>query len=30
MDIAYLVLTVVFFAITVALVFGCERLRRQP
>jgi hypothetical protein len=30
MDIAYLVLTVAFFAITVALVLGCERLRRQP
>ena len=30
MDIAYVVLTVVFFAITVALAFGCEKLRRQP
>jgi hypothetical protein len=30
MDIAYLALTVVFFAITVALAFGCESLRGQP
>jgi hypothetical protein len=30
MDIAYVILTVVFFAITAALTFGCEKLRRQP
>jgi hypothetical protein len=30
MDIAYLVLTVAFFAITVALVYGCENLRGRP
>jgi len=30
MDIAYVILTVFFFAITVALALGCERLRRQP
>jgi hypothetical protein len=28
MDAAYLVLIVVFFAGAVALVYGCERLRR--
>jgi hypothetical protein len=30
MDIAYLGLTLVFFAITAALVYGCEKLRGQP
>jgi hypothetical protein len=30
MDIAYLALSVVFFAITVALAFGCESLRVRP
>jgi hypothetical protein len=30
MDIAYLILTLVFFALTGALAFGCEKLRRQP
>jgi len=30
MDIVYLVLTLVFFAVTVALVYACEKLRGQP
>jgi len=30
MDIAYLILILAFFAFTAALVFGCEKLRRQP
>jgi len=29
MSIVYLVLTVVFFAVTVALVYACEKLRGQ-
>ena len=29
MDSLYLVLTVVFFAVTVALVYACEKLRGQ-
>ena len=29
MDTVYLVLTLVFFAITVALVYACEKLRGQ-
>lgn len=27
MDIVYLILMVLFFAVTVALVYGCEKLR---
>lgn len=30
MDIGYLVLMVLFFAVTVALVYGCDKLRAQP
>jgi hypothetical protein len=30
MDIAYLLVSVVFFAATAALVLGCERLRGRP
>jgi hypothetical protein len=29
MDIVYLLLTLVFFAVTVALVYACEKLRGQ-
>jgi hypothetical protein len=29
MDTVYLVLTLVFFAVTVALVYACEKLRGQ-
>jgi hypothetical protein len=29
MDSQYLLLTVAFFAVTVALVYACEKLRRQ-
>ena len=29
MDSLYLLLTVAFFAVTVALVYACEKLRRQ-
>jgi hypothetical protein len=29
MDSVYLLLTVVFFAVTVALVYACEKLRGQ-
>jgi hypothetical protein len=29
MDSAYLLLTLVFFAVTVALVYACEKLRGQ-
>ena len=28
MDIAFIALTLIFFAVTVALVFGCDKLRR--
>ena len=30
MDIAYLLLTLAFFALTWAVVYGCEKLRGQP
>ena len=30
MDSVYLLLTVAFFAVTVALVYACEKLRGQP
>jgi hypothetical protein len=30
MDIAYLALTVVFFAVTAAFAFACEKLRGRP
>jgi hypothetical protein len=29
MDTVYLILTLVFFAVTVALVYACEKLRGQ-
>jgi len=29
MDIAYISLTLLFFVITLALVFGCDKLRRS-
>jgi len=29
MDIVYLLLTLVFFAVTVALIYACEKLRGQ-
>jgi hypothetical protein len=30
MDSVYLLLTLVFFGVTVALVYACEKLRGQP
>ncbi len=30
MDLGYLVLMVLFFSITAALVYGCEKLREKP
>jgi hypothetical protein len=30
MDIPYIALTVLFFALTIGLVFGCEKLRGKP
>ncbi len=30
MDILYLAITLIFFALSIALVYGCDKLRRSP